>query len=60
MGKKKKIKKSIKSFEKQIREHEKKMLKYGGKKDYLKSYRKEEIKGFKKKKERLEKRLRKE
>jgi len=57
MGEKKKIKKAIKSFEEQIKKHEKKISEYEGKKDYLKEYWKREISGLKKKKEKLEKRL---
>lgn len=60
MGKKKKIKGAIESFEKQIKEHEKKILEYGGKKNYLKDYWRKEITAYKKKKEKLEKKLRKE
>ncbi len=57
MGKNKKIKKAIKSFEEQIKKHEKKISEYGGKKDHLKEYWKKEIKDFERQKKKREKEL---
>jgi len=59
MGDKKKIRKSIESFEKRIEEHKLKIEGYGGKKDYLKKYWEDEIKVFKRQKEEEEKKLKK-
>jgi len=51
MVKKKKLIKAIKSFEERIKEHQRKILEYQGKKDYLEGYWKGEIERFEKRKE---------
>lgn len=60
MGKKKKLGRAIKSFEERIKEHEKKISEYPGKKDYLKEYWEGEIKNYKEQIEKLKKKLGKE
>lgn len=58
MGKNKKLKKSIESFEKIIKEHEEKIREYEGEEDSpLINYWEKEIKNFKKKKEEREREL---
>jgi hypothetical protein len=59
MGKKRKIKKSIQSFQKRIEEHEKKIEEYNGPKKYLIDYWKGEIERFKKQKTEKEEELKK-
>lgn len=59
MGKKKKIKKSIESFDKVIKEHEEKIKEYTGKNYALIDYWKKEIAQFKKFKEDQEGKLKK-
>ncbi len=61
MGKNKKLKKSIESFEKRIKEHEEKIREYEGEEDSpLINYWEKEIKNFKKKKEEQKRKLMKE
>lgn len=56
MGKgQKRIKKSIESYKKLIKEHEEKKKSYKGPKDYLKEYWEKQIKVFEKEKRRLNK-----
>jgi hypothetical protein len=59
MGKKKKLIKSIKSFEKQIEKHRQKIREYEGKDYVLKGYWKKEIEEREKQKKEKEERLRK-
>ena len=54
---KRRIEKSIESFDRLIEEHKKKIIDSGDKKDYLKSYWEEEIKNFEKQKEKEKRRL---
>jgi hypothetical protein len=54
---KKKIKKSIESFDKLIEEHEGKIKNYPGKKDYLIPYWNKQIEDFGKEKEKLKRKL---
>ena len=60
MGKNKKIKKSIKSFGKEINKHEKKLENYKGKNYALREYWKKEIESMKKQKKKKEEKLDKE
>lgn len=57
MGKNKKLKKSIESFEERIREHKRKIEEDDGKNDFLTNYWEKEIKNFKKKKKEQERKL---
>ena len=57
---KKRIKKSIESFEKQIERHKDKIAEYSGEKDYLISYWEKEITTFEKEKKKAEKKLKEE
>lgn len=60
MGKsKKRIEKSIESFEKLIEEHSKKINEYEGEKDYLKDYWEKQISTFEAEKVKQEKKLKK-
>ena len=54
---KRRIEKSIESFDKLIEEHKKKIIDSGDKGDYLKSYWEDEIKNFEKQKEKARKKL---
>jgi hypothetical protein len=56
---KKRIEKSIESYEKLIQEHKGKKETYGGSKDYLKEYWEKQIKTFEKEREKQEKKLKK-
>lgn len=61
MGKNKKLKKSIESFEQRIKEHEEKIMKYKGDENSpIINYWEKEIKNFKKKKEERERKILKE
>lgn len=53
MDKNKKLKKAIKSFEKQIKIHKRKIIEYEGKDEFMRKYWGGEISGFKIKKEKL-------
>lgn len=57
---KKRIERSIESFDRLIKEHKRKILENGDKEDYLKSYWEEEIKSFEKQREKEKRRLEKE
>ena len=57
MGKNKKLRKSIESFEKRIKEHENKIEEYSGENNFLINYWEKEIKNFKKKKGERERKL---
>ena len=59
MGKNKKLRKSIESFDKKIKEHEEKIEEYSGENNFLINYWEKEIKNFKKSKEEKEKKLKK-
>lgn len=59
MGKNKKLRKSIESFEQRIKEHENKIEEYEGKEDSpLINYWEKEIKNFKEKREEQKRKLR--
>ena len=60
MGKNKKLRKSIESFEERIKEHEKKIKEHIDENNFLMEYWEKEIKHFKRKKEEQERKLNKE